>query len=115
MIEIIGLPDAVSVLGVEYVIKMADDLESKEGTELAGLAKLYSKEILLSNSIAENYDGVELENYTKNTLRHELIHAFLHESGRADWCFDEDMVEYLAMMIPKMAKAMMDTKCLMED
>ena len=49
----------------------------------------------------------------KQTLRHEIVHAFLCESGLADsamqshrgWAKNEEMVEWIAFQGPKIYKA----------
>ena len=49
------------------------------------------------------------ETYWKKTLRHELIHAFLNESGLSDssncyegaWTKNEEMVDWFAIQSPK--------------
>lgn len=53
--------------------------------------------------------------YMKATLRHEIIHAFLFESGlqtcaftiEGPWAENEEMIDWFANMIPKM-KVIMD-------
>lgn len=49
------------------------------------------------------------ETYRKKTLRHEIMHAFLNESGLSDssnrfdgaWAKNEEMVDWLAIQAPK--------------
>ena len=53
-----------------------------------------------------------LEDYKKKVTRHELVHAFLFESGLHDMAKDEQLVEWLAIQSPKMFEAMKKTKCL---
>lgn len=51
-------------------------------------------------------------------MRHELIHAFLGESGlRSDseWAENEEMVDYFAIQFEKIAIAMIKTNCLSLD
>lgn len=59
----------------------------------------------------------DMVNRLKVTIRHELIHAFMHESGittcsHLPWAHDETLVEWLAVQLPKMAKTMQDLKVL---
>lgn len=52
------------------------------------------------------------EIYRKKTLRHEIMHAFLNESGLSDssnrfdgaWAKNEEMVDWLAIQTPKIYK-----------
>ena len=51
----------------------------------------------------------EKESYEKRVLRHELIHAFLNESGLSSdssvpagaWAKHEEMIDWLAIQSPK--------------
>ena len=47
-------------------------------------------------------------------LRHEIVHAFLIESGmfQASWGGNEDIVDWIALQIPKMVDAMKSVGCL---
>ena len=55
----------------------------------------------------------DLEYYQKTVLRHEIIHAFLFESGLAgscnvwdgSWAENEEMVDWIAMQLPKIIQA----------
>ena len=48
-----------------------------------------------------------LAEYKKVVIRHELIHAFLFESGldAASWAMNEEMVDWFALQAPKLMKA----------
>lgn len=56
----------------------------------------------------------------KQTMRHEIVHAFLFESGLADsalvfrsaWAINEEMVDWIASQGQKIHKAWADTGCL---
>ncbi len=51
----------------------------------------------------------KIEVLLKQTLRHEMIHCFLHESGldfSSDWAKNEEMVDWFALQFPKLLKAM---------
>lgn len=57
----------------------------------------------------------------KATLRHEIIHAFLYESGLwgssasvESWATNEEMVEWFALQIPKMTKVFEQLDCMEE-
>lgn len=49
----------------------------------------------------------------KRTLRHEIVHAFLDESGLKEsamktdvsWARNEEMVDWVALQLPKIARA----------
>ena len=55
----------------------------------------------------------------KETMRHELIHAFLNESGLEwnshgcdAWAKNEEMVDWFAIQMPKLLKAFKAADCL---
>ena len=48
-------------------------------------------------------------------MRHEIIHAFLCESGLAensDWATNEELVDWIAIQAPKLIKAWKDADAL---
>ena len=50
----------------------------------------------------------------RKVLRHEIIHAFLNESGlreNSEWAYNEEMIDWLAIMIPKINKCFEDSNC----
>lgn len=91
----------VNVLGTEYEILFNQDL----GTECAGQFDGTTKQIKISKDM--DYVG----NYSvqqESSVRHELIHAFLFESGLAfdsDWATNEEIVDWIALQFPKLSKA----------
>ena len=103
----------VNILGVPYTIKVIkeDDFKLK-GAD--GFADKTVKELCVVdfkyNSIKDVRD---LECYQKTVLRHEIIHAFLFESGLAgscnvwdgSWAENEEMVDWIAMQLPKIIQA----------
>lgn len=106
----------VNILGQEYKIKEVNEQDHKKLTALNadGLAELYSKEIIINKTILNSSENSfsNLEEYKKQVLRHEIVHCFFHESGLKDECRDEKLVEWLAIQIPKIVKAMKKVDCL---
>lgn len=109
------MKDKISVLGTEYRIethKVSED-EWLEKKHLAGYCGEESKLIVVADmSEKEYFDGMdekEQEIYRKKTLRHEIIHAFLNESGLSDsasvpggaWAKHEEMIDWFAIQSPK--------------
>lgn len=94
----------VHVLGVVYMISVIDSRDNDNGGEI----DLYKKEIkVYSWKDEENVSNKE--KIIKHCLRHEIIHAFLFESGLNDNCFNcvnswavnEEMVDWFAIQYPK--------------
>ena len=57
----------------------------------------------------------DLERYKNKVIRHELIHAFLEESGlscECEWARNEEMVDWLAVQSPKIFKAFLEAGCI---
>lgn len=106
----------VSILGTEYQVRKLTEAEYPKlvACEANGLFEAYSKEIIISKDIDDGTGKAyaNLEAFERKIIRHEIIHAFFHESGLTDRCADEDLVDWLAHQLPKMFKAMADANCL---
>jgi hypothetical protein len=105
----------VNILGTKYTIethKVSED-SYLEKNRLAGYCGEEDKLIVVADMSEEKYftgmDEKARETYWKKTLRHELIHAFLNESGLSDssncyegaWTKNEEMVDWFAIQSPK--------------
>ena len=115
----------VNVLGTEYTItthKVSEDAYMQEH-KLAGYCEEENKLIVIADMSEKEYfemDEKAQELYRKKTLRHELTHAFLNESGLSDcasvpggaWAKHEEMVDWIAIQFPKMQKAFEEAGCL---
>lgn len=108
----------VNVLGTEYRIeehKVSEDEYLKEN-RLSGYCGEESKLIVIADMSEKeffaNMDEKEQEIYRKKTLRHEIIHAFMNESGLSDsanhfngaWSKNEEMIDWFAIQSPKIFK-----------
>ena len=108
----------IDILGTEYRIethKVSEDSFMEE-KGLAGYCEEENKLIVVADMSEEKYfvgmDEKAQETYRKKTLRHEIIHAFLNESGLSDssnqfhgaWAKNEEMVDWLAIQAPKIYK-----------
>lgn len=105
----------IDILGTECRIeihKVSEDSYMKE-KGLAGYCEEENKLIVVADMSEEKYfvgmDEKAQETYRKKTLRHEIMHAFLNESGLSDssnrfdgaWAKNEEMVDWLAIQAPK--------------
>lgn len=98
----------VNVLGTEYQIKKA------KLQEYDGFCDWSTQQIFIEDFEKEEDSLRDLKRYEKVVLRHELIHAFLHESGLAqnsDWATNEEMVDYFAKQFPKMIQVFKEAGC----
>ena len=48
----------------------------------------------------------------KEIMRHELVHAFLSESGLDNYSSDEVLVQWMAAQLPKMFETMKECECI---
>ena len=109
----------VSILGTEYEIikkKYADDPDF-ERSDIDGYCDTHSK--LIVHCDMTTYPGWQTEppesirRNEQNTLRHEIIHAFLAESGLAEnslkptagWALNEEMIDWIALQGEKIHTA----------
>ena len=116
----------VNVLGTEYRIevhKISEDAYMKDN-RLSGYCSEDGKLIVIADMTEKEYfpdlNEAEQNHYRKKTLRHELVHAFLNESGLSDnastpagaWAKHEEMVDWIAIQFPKMLQTFKDLECL---
>ena len=100
----------INILGSEYTILEQSAEENKKLTECDGYCDKTSKTIVVTTKS----EDCELENfpiYQKKVKRHEIIHAFLFESGlHENWKHDtyghdESYVDWIAAQFPKLIEA----------
>ena len=105
--------DNVSVLGTVYDIVHHDATDVKL-SGCSGYIEPWSKKIVLSSISPDNYTVDKYDSFMAKVLRHEIVHAFLIESGmfQASWGGNEDIVDWIALQIPKMVDAMKSVGCL---
>ena len=110
----------VNVLGEEYSVYTDVPREQDSIFEhLDGYCDKTVRRIALAGK-GEDCDLDDFTVYAKNNLRHELIHAFLFESGldgNSSWdngaCdHPEQIVEWMALQFPKMLKAFQEVEAL---
>ena len=102
----------IDVLGTQYkVFKNVMPTEDPILNDCNGYFDKTTHSIVICGRTQECNLG-DFNTFEKATLRHEIIHAFLYESGHSactTWMgqgeeHPEHMVEWLAIMFPKMAK-----------
>lgn len=101
----------VNVLGTEYTIEYIELKD--EGID--GYCDFSTQHIVIrSDNINELED---FEFIQKKQLRHEVIHAFLNESGLQSnfehanrWGHEETMIDWIAIQFPKILKVFEELK-----
>lgn len=97
----------VNILGTPYKIIKQKEKDNPKLKDANGLCEVYAKKIILLEieDDVRNYENIE--EFEKKVLRHEIIHAFLAESGlrsNSDWAENEEMVDWIAAQFPKLKK-----------
>lgn len=107
------------VLGTEYVIEIHEISEHHPKLEEnTGVCDYHAKKILLLNPVKDDLSFEDLDSYKRRVARHEIIHAFLAESGlrrSCSWAENEEVVDWIAIQFPKMLKAFQEAGVITED
>ena len=116
----------VNILGTPYeiIVKKYDEEKEFEQRSISGFCDGYAKEIVICDM--HTYKGWENEAEKtvaaaqKQTIRHEIVHAFFDESGLMDsssmvdcpWSKNEEMVDWIANQGMKIYKAWQESDAL---
>ena len=116
---------SVKILGTKYKLRKVNfgEDEFMERMKFGGYCDGTAKEIVVLNiktlpDFANDPEEVILRR-EKETLRHEIIHAFLNESGlqwnslpiEQAWAKNEEMVDWFAIQFPKILKVYKELGC----
>ncbi len=109
---------SINVLGTRYgvTVKSYDDDEGFKKSDIGGYCDTTNKEIVICDMTTfdgwEDESRADCEAQQRETLRHEIVHAFLYESGLGPnsnvspaWATNEEMVDWIAIQGPKIYKA----------
>lgn len=96
----------VNILGTKYKIIKKTKKEEKRLDNCHGFIDWTSKEIIVEKNIEGNVENIEV--YKNKVLRHEIVHGFFMESGLIDYSNDEDLVDWIAIQLPKLLEATKD-------
>lgn len=113
----------INILGTEYAVYFVDKYPERlhEFEETSdGLFNQYNREIFIKSCQDTGTTDNGKEQLEKKTLRHELIHAFLVESGLSanalsnytSWAENEEMVDWIAIQFPKILNVFKEADCL---
>lgn len=109
----------IDILGEEWKVLEATPKEfPKLAMSVDGYADASIKTIVIDDMTMLSEKGdpemaqADLGQYKKKLIRHELVHAFLEESGLAcettsEWALNEEMVDWIAIQLPKICRACM--------
>ena len=100
----------MQILGEEYALLLRTEEEDPKLKSNYGYTDWTNKTIVLLKEIQEDGDSLcDIVAFRKKVLRHEIIHAFFSESGlmeNSDFATNEELVDWIAVQIPKMIKVM---------
>ena len=116
----------VNILGQNYrvVVKKYADDEAFAKNSIDGYCDWHTKDLVICDMASwpgwEREPKVTVRASMRQTLRHEIVHAFLYESGLADssftesgpWAKNEEMVDWIAAQGPKIYQAWKEAKAL---
>lgn len=100
----------ICILGTEYTILEQSQEENEKLAECDGYCDKTSKTIVVTTK-DKQCDLDDFSIYQKKVKRHEIIHAFLFESGlHENWKHDtyghdESYVDWIATQFPKLIEA----------
>lgn len=105
----------VNILGTEYNLSESLKMDDRILVNNDGYCDTSVKKIVV-DKMKEKELGMkeDLSYYQKQVKRHEIIHAFLFESG-LDTCCEwvcEEMVDWMSIQFPKLQKIFEDVGCL---
>lgn len=107
----------VNILGSKWTIKEQSEDENELLKDCDGYSDWTIKEIVVER---ENYGTLkDMQKYINKVLRHEIVHAFLFESGLAEcsgeaesWAKSETMVDWIARQGQKIYRAWQEADAL---
>ena len=99
----------VNVLGESYTLNFISEEEDEGLKDCDGYCDDTIKTLVVKQyKRGEPGSKKALDLQEKKNFRHEIIHAFLCESGLAEnstWAQEEEMVDWFAKQAPKLIKA----------
>lgn len=112
---------SVNILGTVYKILEGSPEEYEQLDDCDGYCDRSERRIYVRKFKKEKNSLADLDWYSRKVLRHEIIHAFIFESGMAEcsfspaaWAFNEEMVDWFALQGPKIIDAWKESGCLDE-
>ena len=100
----------ISILGSEWTIVERSQNEDEKLENADGYCDWTTRTIVVEREMVGNLG--DMDSYVRKVKRHEIVHAFLEESGLSEcayspeaWARNEEMVDWLARIGPKIYEA----------
>ena len=107
----------INILGTEYSVEIVQRANDPSLEENDGYCDETTKRCVVESTegcVGPGYKG-NIQAHRNKVVRHEIIHAFLYESGLAencDWAASEAMVDWLAIQLPRIMAACLEAGCI---
>ena len=117
MVKVMDQMMKIDILGTEYtvVFDISED-DMPEGAD--GCMDQSIRTIKIAHLESDRNSVQNLDAYRRKVLRHEVIHAFLYESGMWNcsgsseaWGMDETITDWIAIQFPKIQKVFAELGC----
>lgn len=99
-----------NILGTKYTIEILKECDDSKLKICDGYVDWTIKKIVVGDFESDENSLKDLKEYTKKVIRHEIIHAFLIESGlwecsrkESSWARSEEMTDWIARQFHKIA------------
>lgn len=108
----------VSILETMYEI-IIDAPEELLPENADGAMDQSLKRIVIAKFVEDRNTIRNLDDYRKKVLRHEIVHAFMYESGMWNnsgsteaWGQDETITDWIAIQFPKIMEVFKECNCI---
>lgn len=109
----------INILGTEWTIVQRREPEGPVLARLAGYCDWTTKKIVVECDATSDGSLGDMDCYYRKVIRHEIVHAFLFESGlhensceASEWARNEEMVKWIARQGQKIYAAWKEARVL---
>ena len=97
----------VPILGTEYNVFIVDEKGYKQIKDKVGCCDSSSKDIYLHKSLFKREEGSvkHLMKVCEEVLTHEIVHAFIYESGLGESYQNETLIDWISIQLEKIIEA----------
>ena len=98
----------INILGTEYDYEISTETEDIGLLRGNGYCDAFKKRIIVEGEFNENDPNSvqDIEAFKKKVKRHEIVHAYLFESGLTEYAENEQLVEWVAWQFPKLLETL---------
>lgn len=112
MAKTMNIDIKVNILGSEWTVRSATETEEPRLDGVSGFTDWTTRTICLEKNTQGNIGS--METYMNKVIRHEVVHAFMFESGlgdsfeHKDYGQEEMIVDWFAFQMGDIVKVVMD-------